>query len=79
MAMKMAEPGEGARPSVGSGVWIRPRRSGRYRVVRRDEFLEDTDEILALVGGDEKHVPGFLARPENGSTGSVGAGATRSD
>lgn len=39
----------------------------RYREVRRDEFLEDTDEILALIGGDKSRVPRFLVRANDPS------------
>lgn len=33
----------------------------QYRVVRRDEFLTDMEEISALIGGDQRQVPKFLA------------------
>ena len=49
----------------------------QYRVVRRGEFVADTEAILALIGGDEHQVPKFLvaAQSELPLTGAEGKGA----
>ena len=36
----------------------------QYKYVSGSEFAKDTDEILALVGGDEKRLPAFMVRSE---------------
>ncbi len=37
----------------------------RYRTVRRDAFMADTEAILALIDGDDSQVPRFWTRPAN--------------
>ena len=43
----------------------------QYRYVRGSAFVEDTDEILAMVQGDENRVPAFMGR-----TGGTGGGTS---
>lgn len=54
----------------------------RYCVVPRGVFVKDTEEILALIRGDETRLPKFLSGPTGPTTGTSRTspiGATRGD